>query len=82
MRFTVVKRTGVHRAIIEQENGTKECVALFGTVRDLAAQNIIFLDGKPAGEKWIVLFAKQEQSSPEMDSKDACKQYIESCCKG
>ena len=51
MKYTVVKGTGIHRASVEQPDGTRKAIALFGKVSDLAAQSIIFLDGKPASEK-------------------------------
>lgn len=80
MKYTVVKGTGIHRASVEQPDGTRKAIALFGKVSDLAAQSIIFLDGKPASEKWIVLFAGREESSPELLDSAACKDYIELHC--
>lgn len=77
MKYTVVKGTSIHRAYIEQPDGKRKVVALFGTVCDLAAKNIIFLEGKPVTQKWIVLFQNQEHSTPEYDSKEQCRQIIE-----
>ena len=77
MRYTVVKGTNIHRASIEQPDGKRKVVALFGMVRELAEKNIIFLDGKPATDMWIVLFPEQETSSHELVNLTACKDYIE-----
>lgn len=78
MKYTVIKGTSIHRAYIEQSDGKRKVVALFGMVSDLAAKNIISLEDKPATQKWIVLFSNQKHSTPEFESKEQCKQIIES----
>lgn len=77
MKYTVLKGTNIHRAFIIQPDGTRKCVALFGIVRELAEKNIIFLDGKPVTDKWIVLFSGETNSTPGFDTKEQCKACIE-----
>lgn len=77
MKYTVIKDSSIRRAFIMQPDGTRKVVALFGIVRELAEKDIIFLDGKPATDKWIVLFANETNSTPEFDTKEQCKACIE-----
>lgn len=77
MKYKVIKGTNIYRAITEQPDGGSKVVAIFGKVRELAEKNIIFLDGKPATDMWIVLIPEQEASSHELVNVTACKDYIE-----
>ena len=77
IQYQTIKGTNLQRAYIEQSDGKRKGIALFGTVKELAEKNIIFLDGKPATEMWIVLLADRDTSSYELTNMTACKQYIE-----
>lgn len=81
MLYKKVKGTEVYRAIIE-ENGKKRVFAIFGTVKELAEREIIFLNGKKVNSNWIVLCPEKMDmnSSYELPDFDACKEYIERMC--
>lgn len=76
IKFTVVKGTGVHRAIVVEPDGVKKVIALYGTVKDLAAQKLIFTGEIRHDDRWIILFVGEEVSSREYLSKEDCKFYI------
>ena len=77
IKYQTVKGTNLQRAYIEQPDGKRKGIALFGKVKELAEKNIIFLDGKPGTDMWIVLLADRGTSSFELTSMTACKDYIE-----
>lgn len=76
IKFTVVKGTGVYRAIAIEPDGQKKVIALYGTVKDLAAKELIFTGPVKHDDRWIFLYVGDEASSHEFLSKKDCQYYI------
>lgn len=77
IKYQTVKGTNLQRAYIIQPDGKRKGIALFGKVKELAEKEIIFLDGKPVTDMWVVLLVGRDTSSYGLTSMTACKDYIE-----
>lgn len=78
MKYQKVRGTAniwrAYRVVNERPEG----VAIFGTVAELAAHNLIYLDGRKPNSMWLVLSPKRAESSPELYDVQSCKTWIES----
>jgi len=76
IRYRKSPKSSIYGAYIK-DSADKGCIAVFGTVSDLSEKGIIFLDGRPANDNYIVLMKGRDSSSGELTNITACKDYVE-----